>query len=264
LTSATVDLSGHRAAGERLEQRGSVDHLSGSLTAAAWCSPATTLGAPTTAPRAFAGTTNLIENSAPDAIGLFKAPPRLCSPRGSVTAGMVTGGAPSIRRRNRDRRRRPGRRSLVTADGTTQRRVERLGARSRQAPSTSRDHQRVRRWTVAAALGGNPRLARQQAAPPAAAPAQPVLVTRTSPLVVAIVVDQLAQWQAVERWKSLPRDGGFAKLVAEAGATAELRHGHAYKATGPGHAPLFTGGTGHDSGITTNGGFDNGKAELVH
>ena len=87
-----------------------------------------------------------------------------------------------------------------------------------------------------------------------------MLVTRTSPLVVAIVVDQLAQWQAVERWKSLPRDGGFAKLVAEAGATAELRHGHAYNATGPGHAALFTGGTGHDSGITTNGGLDaNGK-----
>jgi hypothetical protein len=87
-----------------------------------------------------------------------------------------------------------------------------------------------------------------------------VLVARTSPLVVAIVVDQLAEWQAVERWKTLPPSGGFAKLISEASATAELRHGHAYNATGPGHAALFTGGTGHDSGITTNGGLDaNGK-----
>lgn len=73
------------------------------------------------------------------------------------------------------------------------------------------------------------------------------------PLVVALVIDQLPMWQAVERWKTLPASGGFAKLLAEANAALELRHGHAFNATAPGHAALFTGGTPSATGITSNG-----------
>lgn len=112
------------------------------------------------------------------------------------------------------------------------------------------------------ACGGSAQTpARPNAAAPAASQAaEPPQKPRSSPLIVAIVIDQLPLWLAVERWKTLPKTGGFAKLLAEANATAELRFGHAYNATGPGHAALFTGGTAHDSGITTNGGLDaNGK-----
>jgi hypothetical protein len=85
------------------------------------------------------------------------------------------------------------------------------------------------------------------AAPDAAAP------KRRSALVVALVIDQLPMWIAEERWKTLPPSGGFAKLLGEANAALELRHGHAFNATAPGHAALFTGGTASATGITANG-----------
>ncbi|NUP07169.1 MAG: hypothetical protein HOW73_14030 [Polyangiaceae bacterium] len=76
------------------------------------------------------------------------------------------------------------------------------------------------------------------------------------PVVVALVVDQLPMWMAVERWKTLPATGGFRKLLVEANAIAELHHGHAFNATAPGHAALFTGGPAHTSGVTANGKLD--------
>ena len=77
---------------------------------------------------------------------------------------------------------------------------------------------------------------------PAAAP--PVLVT--------IVVDQLAAWMAEERWPSLPADGGFARLRREGLYVRELRYAHAATDTAPGHSALYTGAVPHDSGIVAN------------
>ncbi|MFO0556110.1 MAG: alkaline phosphatase family protein [Polyangiaceae bacterium] len=71
-------------------------------------------------------------------------------------------------------------------------------------------------------------------------------------VVVSLVVDQLALWEALERWPTLPRTGGFAKLVGEANAISELHFQHAHNATAPGHAALYTGASPHDSGITAN------------
>lgn len=73
---------------------------------------------------------------------------------------------------------------------------------------------------------------------------------------VAVVIDQLAMWLAVERWSHLPDSGGIKKLLGEANAVAELHHGHAHNATAPGHAALFTGAVARDSGITSNGKLD--------
>lgn len=81
-------------------------------------------------------------------------------------------------------------------------------------------------------------------------------------IVVAIVIDQLPMWLAVERWGGLPPTGGFSKLLAEASAVAELHHGQSQSSTAPGHAALFTGCTPRDSGITANGRLDDsGKYE---
>ncbi len=98
-TSATVDLSGYTVRlvnGSNNAQYASIT-LSGSLTAGQYLVLASnaTLGALNNGALeiAFAGTTNLIENGAPDAIGLFNGTTAVdvLSYEGSVTAGMVTG-----------------------------------------------------------------------------------------------------------------------------------------------------------------------------
>jgi predicted AlkP superfamily pyrophosphatase or phosphodiesterase len=75
---------------------------------------------------------------------------------------------------------------------------------------------------------------------------------RPSKVVVAIVVDQLSAWAALERIPELPKNGGFARLVAEGTWVEELRYLHATTDTAPGHAALFTGATPRDSGIFGN------------
>lgn len=72
-------------------------------------------------------------------------------------------------------------------------------------------------------------------------------------MVIALVVDQLAAWEAIERWPSLPPSGGFAKLLEESQRSAILRYPYAHNATAMGHASLFTGAVPHDSGIVANG-----------
>lgn len=81
-------------------------------------------------------------------------------------------------------------------------------------------------------------------------------------VVVALIIDQLPMWMAEERWKTLPATGGFAKLLTEAVAVAELHHGHAHNSTAPGHAALFTGGTPHESGIVANARLDDAGARV--
>lgn len=75
---------------------------------------------------------------------------------------------------------------------------------------------------------------------------------RRGPVVVAIVVDQLAAWIADARFPLLPRDGGFARLVREGTYVREMRYAHACTDTAPGHAALFTGATPRVSGIFAN------------
>lgn len=74
----------------------------------------------------------------------------------------------------------------------------------------------------------------------------------TPRIVLAIVVDQLPMWLAIERWSKLPNTGGFTKLLTEANGVVELHFGHASNMTSSGHAALFTGGSPHDAGITTD------------
>jgi hypothetical protein len=76
------------------------------------------------------------------------------------------------------------------------------------------------------------------------------------PVVVAIVVDQLAAWVADERLSSLPEDGGFARLLREGTYAGDVRFAHAFCATAPGHATLFSGALPRDSKITHNGWID--------
>jgi hypothetical protein len=72
------------------------------------------------------------------------------------------------------------------------------------------------------------------------------------PVLVTIVVDQLAAWIADERWPLLPRAGGFARLVREGTWVRQLRFGHAGTDTSAGHAALHTGATPRITGIFGN------------
>lgn len=87
-------------------------------------------------------------------------------------------------------------------------------------------------------VAGAPQLAASHA------PRQPVLVT--------IVVDQLAAWIASERFEQLPRDGGFARLRHEGTWVRAMRYEHAVTDTAPGHSALYTGVVPAASGIFAN------------
>jgi predicted AlkP superfamily pyrophosphatase or phosphodiesterase len=71
-------------------------------------------------------------------------------------------------------------------------------------------------------------------------------------LLITIVVDQLAAWEAEERWPLLPADGGFARLRREGLTVRELRFDHAATDTAAGHAALFSGATPRASGVVAN------------
>jgi hypothetical protein len=88
--------------------------------------------------------------------------------------------------------------------------------------------------------------------PPAGAASAPVGAAASGPLVVAIVVDQLAAWVASERLPLLPRDGGFARLLREGTYVRDMRYAHAVTDTAPGHAALFTGAVPRASGVWAN------------
>jgi hypothetical protein len=80
------------------------------------------------------------------------------------------------------------------------------------------------------------------------------------PLVVTIVVDQMAAWMAAERWPALPADGGFARLRREGLTVRKLRYEHAVTETAPGHAALYTGAVPRVNGIFANDFFPSGGA----
>lgn len=74
-----------------------------------------------------------------------------------------------------------------------------------------------------------------------------------APLVLAVVVDQLAAWVAAERLPRLPdARGGFARLRREGVWVEDLTYLHAATETAPGHSSLFTGRPPSESGIVGN------------
>jgi hypothetical protein len=73
-----------------------------------------------------------------------------------------------------------------------------------------------------------------------------------APVLVTIVVDQLAGWVAAERLGELPATGGFARLRREGTWVTAMRFEHAVTDTAPGHSALFTGTVPSLSGISSN------------
>ncbi len=86
---------------------------------------------------------------------------------------------------------------------------------------------------------------------PVATPAPVAQAGATAPVVVAIVVDQLAAWVAAERLPRLPH-GGFARLRHEGTWVTDLAYLHAATETAPGHSALFSGSTPRETGIVGN------------
>ncbi len=72
------------------------------------------------------------------------------------------------------------------------------------------------------------------------------------PVVVTLVVDQLAAWIAYERLGELGMNGGFARLRREGTWVGAMRYEHAVTDTGPGHGALYTGAVPAASGIFAN------------
>ena len=92
-------------------------------------------------------------------------------------------------------------------------------------------------------------------APASPSPAPPPPATEgpaRSPLVVAVVVDQLVAWVAAERLPRLPQSGGFARLRREGTWVTDLTYLHAATETAPGHSALFSGCIPRETGIVGN------------
>ncbi len=82
------------------------------------------------------------------------------------------------------------------------------------------------------------------------------------PVVVTIVIDQLAAWVMSDRLSTLRPDGGFARLAREGTYVREMRFAHAVTDTAPGHAALYTGVTPHQNGIVSNERIDEALARV--
>lgn len=84
-----------------------------------------------------------------------------------------------------------------------------------------------------------------------------------APVVVVIVVDQLASWVLEQRLPSLAPDGVFARLRREGVFGPNLRYEHATSSTAPGHAALFTGLPPRASGVFANERLDDKTNKAV-
>ncbi|MDF3069614.1 MAG: Alkaline phosphatase [Polyangiaceae bacterium] len=108
-----------------------------------------------------------------------------------------------------------------------------------------------------AGCSGGPAVApippRAQKPPAAALPSSsaPQGEQSEAPVVVLIVVDQLASWVFEQRKSSFTKGGGFEQLLRE-GKYGTLRYEHATTSTAPGHAALFTGLPPRGSGVFAN------------
>lgn len=82
--------------------------------------------------------------------------------------------------------------------------------------------------------------------------ASPGIEQAKSPVLVLIVVDQLASWVFEQRRESFAPDGGFQQLLRDGVYAPTLRYQHATTSTAPGHAALFTGLPPRESGVFAN------------
>jgi predicted AlkP superfamily pyrophosphatase or phosphodiesterase len=98
--------------------------------------------------------------------------------------------------------------------------------------------------------------AAQATSPPSASKQKPAPRPTSAPVVVSIVVDQLAAWLAHDRLSALPNQGGFARLLREGTYVVDLRYAHAITDTAPGHAALYTGVAPRQSGVFGNASLD--------
>jgi hypothetical protein len=87
--------------------------------------------------------------------------------------------------------------------------------------------------------------------------------TPRAPVVVTLIVDQLAAWVASDRLPLLPDEGGFARLRREGTWARTLAFEHAVTDTAPGHAALYTGAPPRVSGIFANEIVDDQEHERV-
>ncbi len=81
-------------------------------------------------------------------------------------------------------------------------------------------------------------------------------VRATAPVVVAIVVDQLAAWVAAEVLPHFQESAGFGRLLREGTYVEDVRFAHAVTDTAPGHAALFTGAPPSVTGVVANAVLD--------
>jgi hypothetical protein len=93
--------------------------------------------------------------------------------------------------------------------------------------------------------------------PPASAPASAAVPPRPvepsrEPVVVAIVVDQLAAWIAETRLPELPPGRGLTRLVREGTWAKHMVYSYAVTDTAPGHAALHTGKPPSETGMFAN------------
>ena len=94
---------------------------------------------------------------------------------------------------------------------------------------------------------GKPAVSRADVASLATPPKQ-----AESPVVVLLVVDQLASWVFEQRRATFAADGGFERLMREGTYGPRMRYEHATTSTAPGHAALFTGLPPRESGVFAN------------
>jgi hypothetical protein len=73
-----------------------------------------------------------------------------------------------------------------------------------------------------------------------------------APVLVVVVVDQLASWVFEQRRQAFSATGGFQQLLREGVYAPRLRYEHATTSTAPGHAALFTGLPPRESGVFAN------------
>ncbi|MBX3227027.1 MAG: alkaline phosphatase family protein [Labilithrix sp.] len=83
-------------------------------------------------------------------------------------------------------------------------------------------------------------------------PKAPPSTPSSSPVVVALVIDQFPAWIAEERVGKLPKDGFFARMRREGTWAKTMRYPYALTDTAPGHASLHTGKVPSESHILVN------------
>ena len=97
-----------------------------------------------------------------------------------------------------------------------------------------------------------PAHAGKPAVPPASASPAPSVPQAGAPVLVVVIVDQLASWVFEQRRAGFAPNGAFDQLLQRGAYAPVLRYEHATTSTAPGHAALFTGLPPRESGVFAN------------